>query len=107
MLIIHVHVEVHHTHKIHVYTCNIFHLRELMKPEEEDVTFDLPGSLGNKLDISREHSLRALSGSMMSPDSSRDGTSATGSESHLVICFTYNIYMPLHSVNELINLLGG
>jgi hypothetical protein len=56
-----------------------------MKPEEEDVTFDLPGSLGNKLDISREHSLRALSGSMMSPDSSRDGTSATGSESHLVI----------------------
>ncbi|XP_060587658.1 uncharacterized protein LOC132743149 isoform X3 [Ruditapes philippinarum] len=59
-------------------------MRELMKPEEEDVTFDLPGSLGNKLDISREHSLRALSGSMMSPDSSRDGTSATGSESHLL-----------------------
>lgn len=57
-------------------------MRELMKPNEEDVTFDLPGSLGNKLDISREHSLRALSGSMMSPDSSRDSTSAA-SESHL------------------------
>ncbi|XP_045189015.1 uncharacterized protein LOC123546637 isoform X2 [Mercenaria mercenaria] len=58
-------------------------MRELMKQDEEEVTFDLPGSLGNKLDISREHSLRALSGSMMSPDSSRDGTSVTGSESHL------------------------
>lgn len=59
-----------------------------MRQDEEEVAFDLPGSLGNKLDISREHSLRALSGSMMSPDSSRDSTSAT-SEGHLVNFFTH------------------
>ncbi|KAL4231540.1 hypothetical protein ACF0H5_009121 [Mactra antiquata] len=57
-------------------------MRELMKTQnEEEVVFDLPGGLGNKIDFSREHSLRAQSGSLMSPDST--ATSMTGSESHL------------------------
>jgi len=59
--------------------------RELLKvQEEEDVSFDLPPGIGNKLDVSREHSLRGAPSSMMSPDSSRDDTSISGSETHMV-----------------------
>lgn len=52
--------------------------------EDDDISFDLPPGVGGKLDVSREHSLRGAPGSIMSPDSSRDGTSVSGSETHMV-----------------------